>query len=113
MSDVGRFAVQPLPGLDELRAWIAPGAGPRVTVHLPIQRAVPDVRQNAPLLERAARELEGRYSTTSAPLRWRAASGGCGSTPSTRCRGASIPTPAARSTAKVTATRSTRSASWC
>ncbi|MEB2343281.1 MAG: hypothetical protein OZ948_00900 [Deltaproteobacteria bacterium] len=60
MPAVDRLAVRPLPQLDELRAWVAPGPGPRVTVHLPIQRAVPDLRQNAPLLERAAREVEAR-----------------------------------------------------
>jgi len=53
-------SVRPLPTPDELRGWLAPDAGPRVTVHLPIQRSVPEVRQNALLLEQAGREAEQR-----------------------------------------------------
>jgi hypothetical protein len=52
--------VESLPSLETLRSWVAPGPLPRATVYLPLQRAVPDVRQNALLLEQAARELAGR-----------------------------------------------------
>jgi hypothetical protein len=62
------IAPRSLPSLDELRAWVAPGDGaPRITVHLPIQRGIPEVRQNAPLLERAAREVEQRLLDLGAP----------------------------------------------
>lgn len=54
--------VQPLPDLDELRAWVAPNGGPRVTVYLPIQRSVPEFRQNAVLLEQAVREVGERLA---------------------------------------------------
>ena len=51
---------QRLPKLEELRSWLEPAAAApsRVTAYLPLQRAIPDVRQNPLLLERAAREAE-------------------------------------------------------
>ncbi|MCL4683538.1 hypothetical protein KJ059_02190 [Myxococcota bacterium] len=50
----------PLASLEALRSRIEPTtpATPRITVYLPLQRTVPEVRQNALLLERAAREAE-------------------------------------------------------
>ncbi len=63
---------QPLPNLEELRRWLAPETAttPRVTVYLPLQRAVPEVRQNALLRERAARDVEQRlvaFGASAAP----------------------------------------------
>jgi hypothetical protein len=60
-------SVRPLPSLEELRGWLSPGAGVRVTVHLPLQRSVPEVRQNALLLEQAAREVEQRLAALAVP----------------------------------------------
>src|SRR5690606_40392757 len=51
--------VRSLPSLDELRAWLAPDGGHRVTVTLPIQRGA-ESRQNAQFLKRAATEVEER-----------------------------------------------------
>lgn len=67
MPRPGPVSVRPLPTLEELRTWIAPADGPRVTVHLPLQRSVPEVRQNPLLLERAAREVEQRLLALGVP----------------------------------------------
>lgn len=62
-------AAQPLPSLETLREWIAPdpNSAPRVTVYLPLQRAVPEVRQNPLLLERAAHDVEQRLLAIGLP----------------------------------------------
>jgi hypothetical protein len=49
-----------LPDREGLRAWLARATQPRVSVLLPLQRSGPEVRQNAALLDRAAREVEQR-----------------------------------------------------
>ncbi len=60
MPETKLVLAEPLASLEVLRSWIEPTtpATPRVTVYLPLQRTVPEVRQNALLLERAAREAE-------------------------------------------------------
>jgi hypothetical protein len=54
------LSVRPLPPIDELRGWLAAATGPRVAIHVPIQRSIPEARQNALLLEQAARDAEQR-----------------------------------------------------
>jgi hypothetical protein len=67
MPRLDPIAVRPLPTPPELRSWIAADGTPRVTVHIPLQRSVPEVRQNALLLERAAREVEQRLLALGVP----------------------------------------------
>lgn len=69
MARLPALLAQPLPTLEELRSWLGPeaAASPRVTAFLPLQRAVPEVRQNPLLLEQAAREAEQRLLAVGAP----------------------------------------------
>lgn len=46
----------PLPDSATLRSWVEPGPGPRVTVYVPLETGVPDVKRNALFLEQAAAE---------------------------------------------------------
>ncbi len=70
MSRPPAVPVQALSSLDELRSWLGPvaPATPRVTLYLPLQRAIPEVRQNALLREQAAREVEQRLLAVGASL---------------------------------------------
>lgn len=47
----------PLPRPSELRRWAEPGPGPRVTVYLPLETGVPDVKRNPLFLEHAVDDV--------------------------------------------------------